>query len=139
MKSKPTLKQLMEATQLSRATIDRALNDRPGVHPRTRSAVAAALEQLSGRVPAMSTSPGSESETRELSLFVQAGDAYTDEFTRCASAYEREGVRVKVVRCVGMSEADVAALTKCCTYAAMHESIAGRVLLPLAPRIKKCV
>lgn len=109
MKSKPTLKQLMEATQLSRATIDRALNDRPGVHPRTRSAVAAALEQLSGRAPAMSTSPGSGRETREFSLIVQAGDAYTDEFTRCASAYEREGVRVKVVRCVGMSEADVAA------------------------------
>ena len=44
MKSKPTLKQLMEITQLSRATIDRALNDRPGVHPRTRHAVEAALK-----------------------------------------------------------------------------------------------
>ena len=38
MKAKPTLKELMDITQLSRATIDRALNDRPGVHARTRRA-----------------------------------------------------------------------------------------------------
>ncbi|MFP3655983.1 LacI family transcriptional regulator, partial [Burkholderia sp. SIMBA_052] len=55
MKEKPTLKQLMEITQLSRATIDRALNDRPGVHPRTRSAVEAALRQLGSNSPTRSS------------------------------------------------------------------------------------
>jgi LacI family transcriptional regulator len=109
MKGRPTLKQLMDATQLSRATIDRALNDRPGVHPRTKHAVAAAIEQLSGRAPAPSPTRRAGRDMLDFSLILQAGDAFTDEFTRSASAFARPGVRVKVVRCVGMSDADVAA------------------------------
>ncbi|GJH17669.1 substrate-binding domain-containing protein [Caballeronia novacaledonica] len=112
MKARPTLKELMEATQLSRATIDRALNDRPGVHPRTKHAVAIALEQLSGRVPVSSPSKHIGRGTLNFSLILQAGDAFTDEFTRCAAAVVRAGVRLKVVRCVGMSDADVATIIR---------------------------
>ncbi|TPE49595.1 LacI family DNA-binding transcriptional regulator [Amaricoccus solimangrovi] len=43
---KITIKELTEATGLSRATIDRALNGRGSVHPRTRKVIDAALEEL---------------------------------------------------------------------------------------------
>ncbi|MEM5313473.1 LacI family DNA-binding transcriptional regulator [Paraburkholderia sp. JHI869] len=113
MKSRPTLKQLMELTQLSRATIDRALNDRPGVHPRTRSAVEAALRQLGASddhaLPAASRAASSALRVR---LLLQAGDAFTAELTRTAASLEAEfaaaGVTLDVVNCVGASDEDVA-------------------------------
>ncbi|MCI0148879.1 substrate-binding domain-containing protein [Paraburkholderia sediminicola] len=112
MKDKPTLKQLMEITQLSRATIDRALNDRPGVHPRTRSAVEAALRQLGSSSPTRS-SIRVKHRTYDFRLLAQAGDAFTDELTRAAAELEPEfaasGMNLAVVRCVGASDDEVAA------------------------------
>ncbi|TKC87890.1 LacI family transcriptional regulator [Trinickia terrae] len=112
MKGKPTLKQLMEITQLSRATIDRALNDRPGVHPRTRRAVEAAIKQLSSAAPTK-VSPRAKQSAYGFRLLAQAGDAFTDELTRTAIALEAEfaasGVQLEVVRCVGAADDEVAA------------------------------
>ena len=112
MKSKPTLKQLMEITQLSRATIDRALNDRPGVHPRTRHAVEAALKQL-GTGSSARSAVRAKQATYDFRLLAQAGDAFTDELIRTAIALEAEfdanGVRLEVERCVGASDEEVAA------------------------------
>ncbi|MBN3751975.1 LacI family transcriptional regulator [Paraburkholderia sp. Tr-20389] len=112
MKSKPTLKQLMEITQLSRATIDRALNDRPGVHPRTRRAVEAALKQL-GTGSAAKAAGRATQNAFEFRLLAQAGDAFTDELMRTADAlsteFDARGVRLEVVRCVGASDDEVAA------------------------------
>ena len=113
MKSRPTLKQLMELTQLSRATIDRALNDRPGVHPRTRSAVEAALRQLGASDDqALPIASRTASTALRVRLLLQAGDAFTAELTRMAASLEAEfaaaGVTVDVVNCVGASDEDVA-------------------------------
>ncbi|MGE8472317.1 MAG: LacI family DNA-binding transcriptional regulator [Paraburkholderia hospita] len=112
MKNKPTLKQLMEITQLSRATIDRALNDRPGVHPRTRHAVEAALKQL-GTGPSARSGVRAKQAAYDFRLLAQAGDAFTDELIRTAIALEAEfeanGVRLEVERCVGASDEEVAA------------------------------
>jgi LacI family transcriptional regulator len=112
MKSKPTLKQLMEITQLSRATIDRALNDRPGVHPRTRHAVEAALKQL-GTGSSAKSAVRAKQAAYDFRLLAQAGDAFTDELIRTAIALEAEfdanGVRLEVERCVGESDEEVAA------------------------------
>lgn len=48
-----TIKDLSAATGLSRATIDRALNGRGKVHPRTREVIAAAMDELQrGAAPA---------------------------------------------------------------------------------------
>ena len=113
MKSRPTLKQLMELTQLSRATIDRALNDRPGVHPRTRNAVEAALRQLgASEEQALPVASRAASHALRVRLRLQAGDAFTAELTRTAASLEAEfaaaGVTVEVVNCVGASDEDVA-------------------------------
>lgn len=113
MKNRPTLKQLMELTQLSRATIDRALNDRPGVHPRTRNAVEAALRQLgASEEQALPVASRAASHALRVRLLLQAGDAFTAELTRTAASLEAEfaaaGVTVDVVNCVGASDEDVA-------------------------------
>lgn len=49
---KISIKDLTVATGLSRATIDRALNDRGSVHPRTRKVIETALEELRAGGPA---------------------------------------------------------------------------------------
>ena len=111
MQGKPTLKQLMEITQLSRATIDRALNNRPGVHPRTRSVIDAALKQLSSGVSAR---PSMSAGQRKYGfrLLVQAGDAFTAELIRNVAELEAEfstsGTRLEVESCVGASDDEVA-------------------------------
>lgn len=46
MNRKPTMKELVDATQLSRATIDRVLNNRPGVNPKTIERVQRAYSSL---------------------------------------------------------------------------------------------
>jgi len=112
MKGKPKLKELMELTQLSRATIDRAMNDRPGVHPRTRKAVAAALRQLS-TADSSACSPGRTAQhSYDFTFLLQAGDAFTAELTRSAADLEEEflgtGVRLNIVNCVGSSNDEVA-------------------------------
>ncbi|SOE66546.1 ABC-type sugar transport system, substrate-binding protein, contains N-terminal xre family HTH domain [Burkholderia sp. OK233] len=112
MQGKPTLKQLMEMTQLSRATIDRALNNRPGVHPRTRSAVDAALRQLGSGLSARSSIPAGQ-RNYSFRLLAQAGDAFTEELTRSVVELEAEfaasGTRLEVENCVGASDDEVAA------------------------------
>jgi LacI family transcriptional regulator len=112
MQRKPTLKQLMEITQLSRATIDRALNNRPGVHPRTRSAIDAALRQLASDVPARSSMPAGQRK-HHFRLLAQAGDAFTEELIRKAAELEAEfsasGTCLEVESCVGASDEEVAA------------------------------
>ena len=113
MKAKPTLKELMDITQLSRATIDRALNDRPGVHARTRRAVEAAVRQLSTGAPER-TPPQrrSRNSVRTFRVIAQSGDAFTDELTRTAleltTEFAAAGAQLEIVRCVGAPDEQVA-------------------------------
>ncbi|AGS25156.1 LacI family transcriptional regulator protein (plasmid) [Rhizobium etli bv. mimosae str. Mim1] len=46
-----TIAELVKSTGLSRATIDRALNGRGGIHPRTQNVISEALQQLSKAGP----------------------------------------------------------------------------------------
>lgn len=85
-----TINDIMTATGLSRATIDRVLNKRAGVHPRTRAHVLRVLAQLeNGPVPSGLLKPAkgqrlpdaeanSTSATQfNFGLIVQAGQAFT--------------------------------------------------------------
>ncbi|MGX9148294.1 substrate-binding domain-containing protein [Mesorhizobium sp. 128a] len=51
MNRRVTINELIQATGLSRATIDRALNQRGGIHPRTEKVISQALEQLGRTTP----------------------------------------------------------------------------------------
>jgi hypothetical protein len=46
-----TLNEIVTASGLSRATVDRVINNRPGVHPRTRDLVARIVAELEKRQP----------------------------------------------------------------------------------------
>ena len=70
---------IVAATGLSRATIDRVINKRPGVHPRTQAHVLRVIDRLeqgellNGR-DASTVAPGA---TYQLRLVIQAGQAFT--------------------------------------------------------------
>jgi LacI family transcriptional regulator, galactose operon repressor len=82
-----TIGDIMAATGLSRATIDRVLNNRSGVHPRTRAHVLRVLSQLEDGPVLRSPGEGGrspdgqanvDSATRfKFGLVVQAGQAFT--------------------------------------------------------------
>lgn len=77
-----TINDIMTATGLSRATIDRVLNKRTGVHPRARSHVLRVLAELeNGSVRASgSTDIGSNRDSAtpfNFGMIVQAGQAFT--------------------------------------------------------------
>ncbi|MDF7662020.1 LacI family DNA-binding transcriptional regulator [Erwiniaceae bacterium L1_54_6] len=77
MNRKPTMKELVAATQLSRATIDRVLNNRPGVNPKTVEAVQRAysslLVQAAGGVQLASVT-----QQGNFSVVVQASEEYNE-------------------------------------------------------------
>ncbi|HDS1733257.1 LacI family DNA-binding transcriptional regulator [Pseudomonas sp. BP8] len=103
MKGRPSVKRLMELTNLSRATIDRALNNRPGVHPRTIKAVDAAIKELEA----------AKMRHYSFKLIAQAGGAFTDSLIDCARSLEaelaRSKIKIDVVACVGFDDEQVAA------------------------------
>src|SRR5258708_900218 len=74
-----TIKDIMAATGLSRATIDRVLNKRPCVHPRTHAHVLRVVSQLeNGRAPGAAKSSSLDLATQfRFGLVVQAGQAFT--------------------------------------------------------------
>lgn len=86
MAKRVTTQEIVAATGLSRATVDRVLNNRPGVHPRTRVAVEGAILELE-RPPVDSVSfSAAEKMTsmppKHFQLIVQTGDAFTQKLSQ---------------------------------------------------------
>lgn len=72
-----TISDIVAATGLSRATIDRVINNRSGVHPRTEAHVRRVLSQLeTERSPTAETRLESAKDLK-FGLVVQAGQAFT--------------------------------------------------------------
>src|SRR5262245_7598932 len=70
--------EIVEATGLSRATIDRVLNRRPGVHRRTQEHVRRVMERLEfGAAQSEHEEPASR-EAYHFEIVVQAGEAFTE-------------------------------------------------------------
>ncbi len=101
----------MRITGLSRATVDRALNGRDGVHGRTQAAVDAALRKLND---AADTPPSvlSSDRLRHYKAVVQVGDAFTqsivDEVARLKPLLAARNCTLEVLPCVGIPSERVA-------------------------------
>lgn len=80
--------ELAAETGLSRATIDRALNGRSGVHPRTIAVVKATLERLSGARESAAAARG------DIDIVLRLGRGLMSQFSRICAAAGRDGLRL---------------------------------------------
>ena len=80
--------ELVAETGLSRATVDRALNGRPGVHPRTRAVVEAAMERLAKR-PDRADVPRAD-----VDVVLRLGRGLMSQFSRISETEGRPGLRL---------------------------------------------
>ena len=81
-RARPSIEEIAKLSGCSKATVDRVLHGRAGVHPRTRDKVNRSLEQLEAeyelRAPRpLDASSGSVS-TRRIGFIIQAGKAFTE-------------------------------------------------------------
>jgi LacI family transcriptional regulator len=74
-----SINEIVAATGLSRATVDRVLNKRPGVHPRTHSHVLRVLARLEndGQPRPEETFAFKSREAYRFGLVIQAGETFT--------------------------------------------------------------
>lgn len=101
MNRKPTMKELVAATQFSRATIDRVLNNRPGVNPRTVEAVQQAYASLLVEAAGDVTQTPVTRPAR-FALVVQGGAEYNESVIRAGQSIKNQ----LAARGVGMDIAD---------------------------------
>lgn len=81
MRRRATLNEIVEASGLSRATVDRVINNRPGVHPRTRDLVVRVVAELEKTAAdASPPSPAAPVTSRYFQFCIQGNDAFADEF-----------------------------------------------------------
>ena len=83
-RARPSIDEIAKVSCSSKATVDRVLHGRPGVHPRTRDKVNKALAQLEAEYENMAPKPfGTSSASRNPQRFgfiIQAGQAFTESF-----------------------------------------------------------
>lgn len=72
-----SIKEIVRATGYSRATVDRVLNGRGSVHPRTRAAIHAARDGLAGP-----SAPRAQAEPTRVDMVMQVGRGFADEILR---------------------------------------------------------
>lgn len=71
MHRRATLNEIVEASGLSRATVDRVVNNRPGVHPRTRDLVARVVAELEKNAEAIAPNPATPLVSRYFRICIQ--------------------------------------------------------------------
>ncbi len=100
---KVRLSEIVELTGLSRATVDRALNKRPGVHPRTMEVIRGAYEQL--RSPeAAGAKPRAEPLPAPVNAVFRLGRGLTEQLR---AAGMRLGLNLQVHDMYQKGEADI--------------------------------
>jgi len=117
-----TISDIVAATGLSRATVDRVINNRSGVHPRTEAHVRRVLHELENeRSPAAETGLDS-AKGLKFGLIVQAGQAFAhslltevEEFSQSAFAgfaSRSDNETVDLIRRVGQDSNGMAVVAK---------------------------
>jgi LacI family transcriptional regulator len=103
MRTRPSFDEIAELSSCSKATVDRVLHGRPGVHPRTREKVNNALAQLEAeyenRTPKPFGTPSSQNLKR-LGFIIQSGQAFTESFLT-AIEKQQNGERLLQVEGLG--------------------------------------
>ena len=83
-RARPSIEEIAKLSGCSKATVDRVLHGRAGVHPRTRDRVNQAQGQLDAKYDLRADKPFgglSVSETsRRIGFIIQAGQAFTESF-----------------------------------------------------------
>jgi LacI family transcriptional regulator len=83
-RARPSIEEIAKRSCSSKATVDRVLHGRAGVHPRTRDKVRKALTQLEAEYENMGPQPSGTSSASQNPLrfgfVIQAGQAFTESF-----------------------------------------------------------
>jgi LacI family transcriptional regulator len=103
-RARPSIDEIAKLSGCSKATVDRVLHGRAGVHPRTRDRVSQALGQLEAEYDLRTVQPFSGSSRSgvagRIGFIIQAGQAFTESFLKGLEtqqsrdrALEVEGIR----------------------------------------------
>jgi LacI family transcriptional regulator len=83
-RARPSFDEIAELSSCSKATVDRVLHGRPGVHPRTREKVNKAPAQLEAeyerRALKAFETPSTSENSKSLGFIIQSGQAFTESF-----------------------------------------------------------
>jgi LacI family transcriptional regulator len=103
-RARPSIDEIAKLSCCSKATVDRVLHGRPGVHPRTREKVNEALAQLEAEYEHRALKPlgaSSASQTpQRFGFIIQAGQAFTESFLT-AIEKQRNGDRASQIEGLG--------------------------------------
>jgi LacI family transcriptional regulator len=110
-RARPSFDEIAELSSCSKATVDRVLHGRPGVHPRTREKVNKALAQLEAeyedRALKPYEKPSTSQNSKRLGFIIQSGQAFTESFLT-AIEKQQNGDRLLQVKGLGAtSDEDV--------------------------------
>src|SRR6516162_4654228 len=107
-RARPSIDEIAKLSCSSKATVDRVLHGRAGVHPRTRDKVNQALAQLEAEYEDMAPKPfgtSSASQNRQrFGFIIQAGQAFTESFL-AAIEKQRNGDRHRLLQIEGLGAA----------------------------------
>ena len=103
-----SISDIVVATGLSRATIDRVINKRRGVHPRTQAHVLRVIDRLeSGDLPGKHEASAFESrETPRLRMVIQAGLTFTRSLLGAVQQISQAGTSVATLQAVASRSDD---------------------------------
>ena len=83
-RARPSIEEIAKLSGCSKATVDRVLHGRAGVHPRTRDKVNQALDQLDDEYELRTVSPATPrpypGTSRRIGFIIQSGQAFTESF-----------------------------------------------------------
>src|SRR5689334_7838057 len=103
-RARPSIDEIAKLSCCSKATVDRVLHGRPGVHPRTREKVNQALVQLEAEYEHRALKPLGASSAFQTSqrfgFIIQAGQAFTESFLG-AIEKQRNGDRASQIEGLG--------------------------------------
>jgi LacI family transcriptional regulator len=97
-RARPSFDEIAELSSCSKATVDRVLHGRPGVHPRTREKVNNAVAQLEAEYENRTPSPSQN--PKRLGFIIQSGEAFTESFLN-ALEKQQNGDRFLQVKGLG--------------------------------------